>query len=164
MKEILSDLKWVLLKIVIVAGSLAVIFTWILGICRCKDDQMNPSFQPGDLILYYRLDLTYRAGEAVVVRKNGEQQIQRIIAKEGDTVDITEEGLWLNGYLQQENHIYTETCAYKEGIRFPVTLGKDEYFVLSDNRTDARDSRVNGALQKSEIDGSVINILRNRNF
>lgn len=164
MREILSDLKWVLLKILIIAGSLAVIFTWILGICRCKDDQMNPAFQPGDLILYYRLDPVYRTGEVVVVRENGEKQIQRIIAKEGDTVDITEEGLWINGYLQQENRIHTETCVYKEGLHFPVTLGKDEYFVLSDNRTDARDSRVYGALQKSEIEGSVINLLRNRNF
>ena len=70
MKEILSDLKWVLLKIVIVAGSLAVIFTWILGICRCKDDQMNPSFQPGDLILYSGHVAIYLGNNQIVHASN----------------------------------------------------------------------------------------------
>lgn len=39
-------------------------------------------------------------------------------------MDITEEGLSVNGYIQQEDDIYMETLPYSEGITFPVTVGK----------------------------------------
>ena len=84
------------------------------------------------------------------------------MAKAGDTVDITADGLKVNGYLQQETGIYTETLPYTEGIDFPLTLGKDEYFVLGDARTNTRDSRIYGAVKKGEIKGSVMTLLRRR--
>ncbi|MDO4444894.1 MAG: signal peptidase I, partial [Bacillota bacterium] len=98
----------------------------------------------------------------VVVKKDGELQVRRIIAIEGDEVTLTEEGLEINGYLQQE--IYTETLPYTEGITFPIRVGRDEYFVLGDNRTTAKDSRIYGTVKKEEIKGTVITLLRRRGF
>ena len=43
-----------------------------------------------------------------------------------------------------------------------ITLGKDEYFVLGDARTNTRDSRIYGAVKKGEIKGSVMTLLRRR--
>lgn len=79
-------------------------------------------------------------------------------------MNLTEEGLEINGYLQQEQDIYTETLPYKEGIAFPVTVGQDEYFVLGDDRTSAEDSRIYGMVKKEEIKGTVITLLRRRGF
>ena len=70
----------------------------------------------------------------------------------------------INGYLQQEKEIYAETLPYTEGISFPITVKEGEYFVLGDNRTNAKDSRIYGMVKQEEIKGVVITLLRRRGF
>lgn len=159
-----EELIFLLLKIAILAGMVAAVFTFVFGILHCSGNAMNPAVRDGDLVFYYRLEQEYRASDVVVVEKDGEFQILRIIATAGDEVDLTEEGLNINGYLQQEPEIYKETLPYVEGISFPVNVGENEYFVLGDNRTSAKDSRMFGCIRKDEIKGSVMTILRRRNF
>ena len=121
---------------------------------------MAPAYKNSDLAIYYRLQGDYQATDTVVIEKNGKTQIRRIIAKSGDTIDITADGLKINGYLQQESNIYKDTLPYKEGVQFPITLGNDEYFVLGDNRTNAEDSRIYGAVNKKEIKGIIMILVR----
>ena len=90
--------------------------------------------------------------------------VRRVVAVEGDTVDITEDGLEVNGYLQQENLIYEKTRRYEEGIDFPVTLKANEVFVLGDARENATDSRVYGVVNIEETKGKVMLIIRKRGF
>lgn len=163
-KSIKEDLIFLLLKIAIFIILLAMMFLFVFGIYRCSDNMMSPAFKDGDLAIYYRLQNEYHSSDMVVLEKDGEMQIRRIIAKSGDSVEITEEGLKINGYLQQEAGIYTETLPYTEGISFPLTVGRDEYFVLGDNRTNAKDSRIYGTVSKEEIKGTVITLLRHRGF
>ncbi|MDU8846721.1 signal peptidase I [Clostridioides difficile] len=160
--SIKGDLLFLGLKIIIFLSILSMAFLFVFGIFRCNDDTMSPVFKDGDLAVYYRLQKDYQTTDAIVIEKDGECQIRRIIAKEGDTVDITDKGLKINGYLQQESGIYTETLPYKEGIQFPITLGKDEYFVLSDNRTNAKDSRIYGTVKEKEIKGFIMTLIRRR--
>lgn len=163
-KSIKEDLIFLLLKIAIFIILLAMMFLFVFGIYRCSDNMMDPAFKDGDLAIYYRLQNEYHSSDMVVLEKDGEMQIRRIIAKSGDSVEITEEGLKINGYLQQEAGIYTETLPYTEGISFPLIVGRDEYFVLGDNRTNAKDSRIYGTVSKEEIKGTVITLLRHRGF
>ena len=93
----------------------------------------------GDLIIYYRLKKDYQVGDVVVIRQEKETELRRIVARAGDVVDITEEGLSVNGYIQQEDDIYMETLPYSEGITFPVTVAKNQVFLLGDNRSSARE-------------------------
>lgn len=160
----LEDLKFLLLKILIIVSLLAVMFLFIFGIFRCSDNMMSPAFKDGDLAFYYRLQSQYDIGDDVVIEKDSEKQIRRIIAKEGDVVDITEDGLKINDYLQQESEIYLETLPYKEGITFPITVGQGEYFVLGDNRANAKDSRIYGTVKKEELKGLVMTLIRRRGF
>lgn len=159
-KSIKEDLMFLVVKILIFLALLGITFGIIFGICRVSGNAMDPACKNGDLILYYRLQESYQAKALVVIEKDGERQIRRIIAKEGDTVDITESGLEINGYLQQENNIYTDTLPYQEGIHFPVTVGQGEYFVLGDNRTNAKDSRIYGTVKQEEIKDGVMALLR----
>ena len=84
------------------------------------------------------------------------------MAVEGDTVDISEDGLIINGSLQQEDNIYEDTQRYEEGIDFPITLQEDEIFLLGDSRENATDSRIFGPVKTNETLGKVIMILRRR--
>lgn len=162
--SIKDDVLFLGLKIFIFIVLFAVTFLFIFGICHCSDNMMSPAFNDGDLAIYYRLQKDFESSDTVVIEKDGEVQIRRIVAKSGDEVDMTENGLKINGYLQQENEIYTETLPYTEGISFPITVGEDEYFVLGDNRTNAKDSRIYGTVKKEEIKGIVITLLRRRGF
>lgn len=163
-KSIKEDLLFLFLKIVIFVMLLAIMFFFVFGIYRCSDNMMAPAVKDGDLAVYYRLQKEFKPSDIVIVEKNGETEARRIIAGCGDSVDITAEGLKINGYLQQETGIYMETLPYTEGISFPLTVGKDEYFVLGDHRTDAKDSRIYGTVKKEEIKGTVITLLRHRGF
>lgn len=159
-----DDILFLVLKIVIFFVLLAMMFFFVFGIYCCSDHMMSPAFKDGDLAIYYRLQKEYQPSDVVVIEKDGETQLRRVIAKSGDCVEITADGLKINGYLQQETDIYTETLPYAEGISFPVTIGKGEYFVLGDNRDNAKDSRIYGTVKKSEIKGVVITMLRHRGF
>lgn len=162
--SIKEDLLFLVLKILIFIALLAVTFLFIFGICRISDNMMSPAFKDGDLAVYYRLQKEFQPSDTVVMEKDGDVQVRRIIAAAGDEVNLTEEGLEINGYLQQESGIYTETLPYTEGISFPITLEENEYFVLGDNRSEAKDSRIYGVVKKEEIKGTVITLLRHRGF
>ncbi len=157
-----EEFLFLLLKILVFLLLLAITFLFIVGICRCSDNMMNPAVKEGDLAIYYQLQKEYHPSDVIVIEKDGEKQIRRIIAKEGDKINLTEAGVEINGYLQQETEIHTQTLPYVEGICFPLTVKKGEYFVLGDNRPNAKDSRVYGTVGQKEIKGVVITILRSR--
>ena len=163
-----SQIKQELLFLLLKAGTfiifIAITLLFVFGICRCGDNMMSPAFKDGDIVVYYRLEKEYSQSDTVVVEKSGETQVRRIVAKGGDKVDITENGLLINGYPQQEKDIFKDTLPYKKGITFPITLKKDEYLVLGDNRTIAKDSRIYGVVKEKEIKGSVITLIRRRGF
>ncbi len=159
-----EDILFLVLKLLIFLVLIAVMIFFVFGIYRCSDNMMSPAFKDGDLAIYYRLQKEVHPSDTVIIEKDGETQIRRIIAKPGDSVEITADGLKINGYLQQETGIYTETLPYTEGISFPITLEENEYFVLGDNRSEAKDSRIYGVVKKEEIKGTVITLLRHRGF
>lgn len=119
-----------------------------------KEEKLNvPSLKSEIIFLVLRL---------VVMEDRGRLTVRRVAAVEGDTVDITEKGLMINGSLMQEPNIYEETKSYKEGIRFPITLQKGEVFLLGDAREHVRDSRIYGAVSVKSTLGKVMVILRRR--
>lgn len=99
-------------------------------------------------------------------RKDGNQTyICRVVAKGGDTVEITEGGsLVVNGNTMIESNIFSETTEYVGFTEYPLTLAPDEYFVLADKRNGGADSRFFGPVKADEIKGVVITIARRNNL
>lgn len=157
-----KDILFLLSKIAILAVFLMILFCGVFGIYRCSDQTMSPACKESDLVIIYRLEHHFHPSDVIVLEKNGERQIRRVIAVAGDVVDITEDGLVVNGNIQQEPDIFKETLPYKEGIDFPFTVPVDEYFVLGDNRLGSVDSRIYGSVPQDEIKGIVITLLRRR--
>lgn len=83
--------------------------------------------------------------------------IKRVIGLPGESVQIIGSTIYINGKPIEEN--YGKDPITDAGIAGDgIILGKDEFFVLGDNRAvsiDSRDSRV-GIVKKSELDGVVI--------
>ena len=159
-----EELRALILKIVYVLLAFFIVFTFIFGIHRNLSAGMQPSIRDGDLLFYYRLDKPYRANNLVVFKYKDELIASRVIAVEGDTVNITEEGLEINGHLVSEPEIYFRTAQFKGGPEFPLTVEKDTVFVLGDNREHANDSRIIGLINKKDIKGKVMGLIRRRNL
>ena len=123
---------------------------------------MFPAIQNGDLVIYYRLDKRYVSSDVLVAEYQGEKIPLRVIAVEGDKVDIQEEGLFINGHLQQETRIYETTKRFTDGVNFPVTVKKGQVFVLGDSRENSTDSRMFGPVEIADTYGKVITIIRRR--
>lgn len=151
-----------LFKLVTILLLLVLVFKFVFGIYRVNDTAMVPNVNPGDLIFYYRLDKKYFVGDTVVYNFKGQTKLARIVALPGDKVDVDEHGLKVNGSRQYEPKIFKETQAFKDGVCFPLQLGTDEVFVLADNRDKAADSRLFGALKRSQISGKIFNLIRSR--
>lgn len=162
--SLLQEILFLLLKIGAILMALVLLFTFLFGIFRNVDDSMAPGFREGDLVIFYRLDKAYVASDTLVVEYEGKKQVRRVVAVAGDTVDITEEGLLINGSLQEERRIYEETKRYAQGIDFPVTLKQGEVFLLGDSREHATDSRIYGSVSVKDTLGKVMTLIRRRDI
>ena len=156
------DLLLLLVKLLMVAAVFAILLFFVFGIMRCPDLSMSPAVKDGDLVIYYRLDKSYAANDVIVVDMDGELSVRRVVAVAGDTVDITEDGLVVNGAMQQEANIYEETNRYEEGVDFPLTVREGQVFVLGDSRENSTDSRIYGPVDIHETKGKVMTIIRRR--
>lgn len=142
----------------------AALLLFVFGLYRNQDGDMFPAVKDGDLVVFYRLDSSYHASDCLVLDYQGRRQVRRVVAVAGDTVDVTEDGLIVNGMPQYEPNIYERTFRYEEGWEFPITLQQGQVFVLGDARDNATDSRVYGPVEIKDTLGKVMMIIRRREF
>lgn len=162
--SLLKEILYLFAKIAAIVFVFMLMFTFMFGFYRNGDPSMDPAVKDGDLVIFYRLDKNFVAQDTLVLEFEGKKQVRRVIATAGDTVDITAEGLVVNGALQQETRIHTPTYQYEGGVQFPLTVQEGQVFVLGDSRMNSTDSRVYGAVEVKDTLGKVMAILRRRDI
>ena len=94
--------------------------------------------------------------------KNGEPIIKRIIATEGQEVDIDFDAgmVYVDGVALDEPYTLTDTNL-EEGVQFPLTVNDGCVFVMGDNRNESKDSRNPeiGQIDCREIVGKAVFLL-----
>ncbi len=156
-----EEVKSFFLRLCILLIFLWIVFGKLFGILPMHNADMSPRISAGDLMLFFRLENRIHNDDVVVLKKNGTIYTGRIVARGGDTVEITEDSeLKVNGSIVIENDIYYKTPKYEDYVSYPLTLEEDEYFVLCDYREGAKDSRYFGAVRDREILGKVITVIR----
>jgi len=160
--SVLRELGLLAVKIAAISIGFVLIFTFLYGLHQNTTPDMSPMVKSGDLVLYYRLGKNFAIGDLLVLSFEGERQVQRVIANAGDVVDITENGLFVNGAMQHEPEIFQQTWRYENGVTFPFTVGEGQVFVLGDARENAIDSRVYGPVNTRDTLGTVITVIRRR--
>ena len=137
------------------------LMTLVIGVTVIRGDSMQPTFNDGNVALFWRLSGSYARGDVVLFRSDASPEIliKRVIAGPGDVIEIdNDSGLVIvNDIILSEEYVFSGT--YSQGsISGPLVLRNDEYFVLGDNRTVALDSRNAeiGAIPKGDILGKII--------
>lgn len=159
---------------VVVASIIAVviIFTFIFRIVSIDGSSMAQTLFDGQRVIITDLFYEPQRGDIVVISRNTENTyqvennsepiIKRIIALEGDTVDIDFDNgiVYVNGEALKEDYI-KEPTTRKGDVKFPLVVKENCIFVLGDNRNESLDSRSsdigdNGLIDKKYILGHAV--------
>lgn len=152
----------------LVGGAVAVFLAFVLVFSigmrtSVIGDSMEPALHNGQEILMnrilYRIS-TPRRGDVVVFLPNGNQNthfyVKRVVGLPGETVQIREGNVYIDGVLLEENELFDKIV--DPGIaQNELLLESDEFFVLGDNRNSSEDSRSGniGAVKKDDIIGKA---------
>ena len=153
---------WILflVKLGAIAGILYLLYIYVFSFTFMHGNYMFPAVRDGDLCITYKLD-PYNAGDVVLYKYGDGYRVGRVVAKGGETYDITEQGPTINGSGASENIFYpTEKGEYE----LPVTLEEDEVLILNDMRTEMEDGRLFGPTKQADLLGKVVFIFRVRGF
>jgi signal peptidase I len=83
---------------------------------------------------------------------------KRIIGLPGESVEVTDAAALINGKPLAEPYLAPQFAGNGEGGVTKLTLEKDQYYVLGDNRQYSIDSRLFGAISRSAITAKVVAI------
>lgn len=130
----------------------------VFFLVKVDGDSMNPTLESGNVVTVNR-KLTPNYGDIVIIEgeKKTAYLIKRVIAKEGDTVEIIDGGVYLNGKLLEEGYVKKQNSTFATGKASKWTLGEKEIFYLGDNRMFSKDSRDDeyGTCKISQVIGVV---------
>ena len=141
------------------------LFLLLFRVIVVSGDSMYATLWDGDYLLLLSNTFYHepKQGDVVVISKesfdDGKPIIKRVIATEGQTVDIDfDQGVvYVDGQALREDYTHNLTTR-EEGMHFPLVVEDDCIFVLGDNRGVSLDSRSPeiGQIDKREVLGKAI--------
>ena len=144
--------------VVVVAIAVIIAFILLPVLKITNGHNMEPGFQPGDIILIQKTSKAEK-GDVCAFYFNNKLLLRRVIAKEGDIVEIDEHGyVKVNDEILEENDYISEHALGQCDIDFPFRVPTAQIFVLGDNRDFALDSRATnfGCIAQDEIYGKPL--------
>jgi signal peptidase I len=88
--------------------------------------------------------------------------IKRVVAVAGDSVEVRNKAVYVNGSKQEEVHAYYEPGSENGSMQSPrdnfgpVTVPASKIFVMGDNRDRSFDSRFWGFVDRSDVEGKAL--------
>lgn len=154
--------------------------TYFVSVTKISGESMFPTFTTGDQVMFSKISTyspsSYKHGDIVVcrfgmkeynsekndfVQNNTSTYIKRIIAMEGDTVEIADGKVFVNDKDITEQ--YWGTTEVKDTL-LRLKVRKGHVFVIGDNINNSIDSRVVNCIPYSNLLGKVIYKIQYKNI
>lgn len=163
-KAVIGFVMDILETIVFIGSLFIVLYLFIMQPNQIKGASMEPTFFDGNYIFTSKVTYKLRKpikGDVIVFSspKNKDiEYIKRIIGLPGDEVMVKDREIYVNGNLVTENYISEKTTLIpgsfiENGVA--ITVPKNYYFVMGDNRPRSSDSREFGPINFDAIIGQV---------
>ena len=155
MRKILNKIyKTIMAPLVVLCVLLLVLKAFGVSVILVKGDSMEPNYKSGELHLIAKSG-EYERGDVVAVRVDDMVILKRIVAVEGDTLEIYHHCIFVNDglvtpYIKGENWNDSgefDTCQ---------TIEPGSVFLLGDQRNTSGDSRHFGSIKKERIIGRIV--------
>lgn len=167
-KVVNSDKKFFLKELyewtqaIAIAVVLALVINhFIFSIVQVQGESMLPTLENNERLFVRKFLYEPKNKDIVIVKSEvmNKYIVKRVIATEGQTIDIKEDTceVYVDGKLQNEPYI-NENIIYYIGNSdiYPLTIPEDCVFVMGDNRAHSYDSRGIGVVKNSEVMGKAI--------
>jgi signal peptidase I len=159
--------SWRAILEIVQALALAVIISVILNlfvvqVTEVRQRSMEATLLQGDRVLVSKVDYRFGApqrGDIVVFQPTTDSSIpyvKRVAAVAGDTVELRDGQLFVNGKATDYAGAHGATTAQSPAITYPLRVPVDSFFALGDNRLASSDSRSFGPQPDDRIIGKVI--------
>lgn len=166
-------LEWGIYIMILVTG-VFVIPRYVMQRCIVSGSSMENTLYNGESLLISKVSYVFGEPDRYDIiifypngkhgRNNGNNEysdgdefyVKRVIGLPGETVQIKDAHIYINGELLEEDY-GKEPFISDGGIaEEPVTVGEKEYFVLGDNRNESHDSRFIGMVKLEDIEAKVV--------
>ena len=144
--NVMRELLGMLVYVGIVLAITFLIITFVGQRTHVSGESMENTLDDGDQLIVDKLTYRFHDPERfdIIVfpfrYKDNTYYIKRIIGLPGETVQIADGEIYINGEVLEES--YGREVMQDAGLAAePITLGDEEYFVLGDNRNYSSDSR-----------------------
>ncbi len=131
---------------------------------------MVPNLNSGESLIINLWDKNIKPNDIVEMRfpiPSGPMFVKRVVAVGGDRVKVVKGIIYVNGVVYQDESIrnfWKDQGCFDDSSNLAnvkeLTVPTDAYYVIGDNRTEtgSEDSRVVGAIPKSEIIGKIVQV------
>ena len=153
-RGVIRSTIYVLLTVAAVAVLVA---TLLLPVLRIYGTSMTPSLKEGDIVVSVK-GMDFSRGDVVSFYYNNKILVKRVVAFEGEWVNIDEDGnVYVNGTLLDEP--YVDEKAFGEcDIQLPYQVPEGRIYVIGDHRATSVDSRSTtvGCVFEEQIVGKIV--------
>lgn len=147
-----------LLRFLILGVSIVIILAcfYIFSLAQVIGHSMAPTIKHEQWIITNQLSYSFnepRRGDIVLIDKHGEHYVKRIIGLPNETIQITNQQLYIDGLPYAQRFITDRSSFWTHDV--PETkIPSQSYYVLGDNRILSNDSRYSlGFIKTTDIIG-----------
>lgn len=140
-----------------VAAAAVLVATLLLPVLRIYGSSMTPSLYEGDIVVSLKTT-DFGRGDIISFYYNNKILVKRVIAFEGEWVNIDEEGnVYVDGRQLDEPYI-DEKALGECDIKLPYQVPDGRLFVMGDHRATSADSRSTtvGCVMEEQIVGRIV--------
>lgn len=148
-------------KLIIVIIVILFLMIYVVSVTQVVGSSMSPTLNDEEVLILNKIGYLFfdiERGDIVSLDyEDTKYLIKRIIGLPGDTVEIIDNVLYINGSVYEEDYL-SDDLDYDDfslsDLGYEV-IPEDMYLVLGDNRENSLDSREIGLVSKDAINGKI---------